>query len=188
MQASDKTAWLRLAGVPFERPGTGGDRALKLVDVELRTGMAGRHREPGFGSRELSLPAVPGRDGERADEHGARLRLNGRTRCSMSGSFSGCATATRRGLRAPGPLRPRCPQEFRPPPARPPPRAPRPARRCPPPSPPGALRAGRGRTGLPLPAAGPRSLKRVRHAVPVATIWRPRRLAQRGQGHTSTAT
>ena len=37
VQAGDKTAYLRLAGVPFEKPGKGGDTALKLVDVQLTT-------------------------------------------------------------------------------------------------------------------------------------------------------
>jgi hypothetical protein len=37
IQAADKTAYLRLAGVPFEKPGVGGETALKLVDVELKT-------------------------------------------------------------------------------------------------------------------------------------------------------
>jgi len=60
VQASDKTAWLRLAGVPFERPGTGGDRALKLVDVELRTEWQVGTASPGFGSRELSYLPFPG--------------------------------------------------------------------------------------------------------------------------------
>jgi len=60
VQARDKTAWLRLAGVPFERPGTGGDRALKLVDVELRTEWQVGTASPGFGSRELSYLPFPG--------------------------------------------------------------------------------------------------------------------------------
>lgn len=60
VQASDKTAWLRLAGVPFERTGTGGDRALKLVDVELRTEWQVGTASPGFGSRELSYLPFPG--------------------------------------------------------------------------------------------------------------------------------
>jgi len=37
LQAKDKTSYLKLAGVPFERPGAGGAKALKLVDVELKT-------------------------------------------------------------------------------------------------------------------------------------------------------
>ena len=35
--ATDKTAYLRLAGVAFERPGKSGAGEMKLVDVELRT-------------------------------------------------------------------------------------------------------------------------------------------------------
>ena len=60
VQASDKSAYLRLAGVPFERPGAGGDRALKLVDVELRTEWQVGTASPGFGSRELSYLPFPG--------------------------------------------------------------------------------------------------------------------------------
>jgi len=60
VQASDKSAYLRLAGVPFERPGAGGYRALKLVDVELRTEWQVGTASPAFGSRELSYLPFPG--------------------------------------------------------------------------------------------------------------------------------
>ena len=60
VQASDKTAYLRLAGVPFERPGKGGDKALKLVDVQLKTEWQVGTASPSFGSRELSYLAFPG--------------------------------------------------------------------------------------------------------------------------------
>ncbi|MDJ1006571.1 MAG: hypothetical protein QNJ13_02005 [Paracoccaceae bacterium] len=60
VQASDKSAYLRLAGVPFERPGVGGETALKLVDVELRTEWQVGTASPGFGSRELSYLPFPG--------------------------------------------------------------------------------------------------------------------------------
>jgi hypothetical protein len=59
-QAADKTAYLRLAGVPFERPGQGGSTALKLVDVELRTEWQVGTASPSFGSRELSYLPFPG--------------------------------------------------------------------------------------------------------------------------------
>lgn len=59
-QAADKTAYLRLAGVPFERPGTGGDAALKLVDVRLTTEWQVGTASPGFGTRELSYLPYPG--------------------------------------------------------------------------------------------------------------------------------
>jgi hypothetical protein len=60
VQAADKTAYLRLAGVPFEKPGIGGPTALKLVDVELRTDWQVGTASPGFGTRELSYLPFPG--------------------------------------------------------------------------------------------------------------------------------
>jgi hypothetical protein len=60
VQAADKTSYLRLAGVPFERPGTGGDTALKLVDVSLTTEWQVGTASPSFGSRELSYLPFPG--------------------------------------------------------------------------------------------------------------------------------
>jgi hypothetical protein len=60
LQAADKTAYLRLAGVPFERPGKGGASALKLVDVSLSTEWQVGTAAPSFGSRELSYLPFPG--------------------------------------------------------------------------------------------------------------------------------
>jgi hypothetical protein len=60
VQAADKTSYLRLAGVPFERPGTGGPKALKLVDVELKTEWQMGTASPSFGSRDLSYLPFPG--------------------------------------------------------------------------------------------------------------------------------
>jgi len=60
VQASDKTAYLKLAGVPFERPGKGGETALKLVDVALTTEWQVGTASPSFGSRELSYLPFPG--------------------------------------------------------------------------------------------------------------------------------
>ena len=60
LQASDKTSYLKLAGVPFERPGIGGAKALKLVDVELTTDWQVGTASPSFGARELSYLPFPG--------------------------------------------------------------------------------------------------------------------------------
>jgi len=60
IQAADKTAYLSLAGVPFERPGSGGATALKLVDVALTTRWQVGTAAPSFGSRELSYLPFPG--------------------------------------------------------------------------------------------------------------------------------
>ena len=60
VQAADKTAYLRLAGVPFERPGAGGPAALKLVDVELKTEWQVGTAAPAFGRRDLSYLPFPG--------------------------------------------------------------------------------------------------------------------------------
>ncbi len=60
VQAGDKTAYLRLAGVPFERPGAEGPTALKLVDVELKTEWQVGTASPSFGSPELSYLPYPG--------------------------------------------------------------------------------------------------------------------------------
>jgi hypothetical protein len=58
--AKDKSSYLKLAGVPFERPGIGGATALKLVDVELTTDWQVGTASPSFGSRELSYLPFPG--------------------------------------------------------------------------------------------------------------------------------
>ena len=60
VNAADKTSYLKLAGVPFEKPGKGGDKALKLVDVELTTDWQVGTASPSFGSRELSYLPYPG--------------------------------------------------------------------------------------------------------------------------------
>lgn len=60
VQATDKTAYLKLAGVPFERAGSEGAEALKLVDVELKTDWQVGTASPSFGSRELSYLPFPG--------------------------------------------------------------------------------------------------------------------------------
>lgn len=60
LQAGDKTSYLKLAGVPFERPSKDGDKALKLIDVELTTDWQVGTASPSFGSRELSYLPFPG--------------------------------------------------------------------------------------------------------------------------------
>lgn len=60
VSARDKASYLRLAGVPFERPGKGGATALKLVDVELKTEWQVGTASPSFGSRDLSYLPFPG--------------------------------------------------------------------------------------------------------------------------------
>jgi hypothetical protein len=58
--AADKTAFLRLAGVPLEIPDGRGGPALKLVDVRLATEWQVGTASPSFGSRELSYLPFPG--------------------------------------------------------------------------------------------------------------------------------
>ncbi|MCA8884027.1 MAG: hypothetical protein KDA50_09840 [Rhodobacteraceae bacterium] len=60
LQAKDKTSYLRLAGVPFERAAASGAKSLKLVDVELKTDWQVGTASPSFGSRELSYLPFPG--------------------------------------------------------------------------------------------------------------------------------
>ncbi len=60
VQAKDKMAHLRIAGVPLERPGTGGGPVTKLVDVRLVTEWQVATASPSFGSRELSYLPYPG--------------------------------------------------------------------------------------------------------------------------------
>lgn len=60
VNAADKSAYLQIAGVPFEKPGLGGETALKLVDVELKTEWQVGTASPSFGSRELSYLPYPG--------------------------------------------------------------------------------------------------------------------------------
>ncbi|MEO0342179.1 MAG: hypothetical protein AAF198_01955 [Pseudomonadota bacterium] len=60
LNAADKTSYLKLAGVPFDRPGKGGAKALKLVDIALKTEWQVGTASPSFGSRELSYLPFPG--------------------------------------------------------------------------------------------------------------------------------
>jgi len=60
LQAKDKSSYLKLAGVPFERPSRTGAKALKLIDVELKTEWQVGTASPSFGSRELSYLPFPG--------------------------------------------------------------------------------------------------------------------------------
>ncbi|SLN28689.1 hypothetical protein [Roseisalinus antarcticus] len=60
VQAKDKTAYLRLAGVPLEKPGQSGGPGMKLVDVRLSTEWQVGTASPSFGSRELSYLPFPG--------------------------------------------------------------------------------------------------------------------------------
>lgn len=60
VQAADKPSYLRLAGVPFERSGKSGPKALKLVDVTLNTEWQVGTASPSFGSRDLSYLPFPG--------------------------------------------------------------------------------------------------------------------------------
>ena len=58
--AKDKMSYLRLAGVPLERPEPGGGPIMKLVDVQLTTEWQVGTASPSFGSRELSYLPYPG--------------------------------------------------------------------------------------------------------------------------------
>jgi len=60
IQAKDKMSYLRLAGVPLEKPGVDGGLSLKLVDVKLTTEWQVGTASPSFGSRELSYLPYPG--------------------------------------------------------------------------------------------------------------------------------
>ncbi|MGH1447007.1 MAG: hypothetical protein ACRBBO_13295 [Cognatishimia sp.] len=60
LQAGDKSSYLKLAGVPFERPAKDGAKSLKLIDVELKTDWQVGTASPSFGSRELSYLPFPG--------------------------------------------------------------------------------------------------------------------------------
>ena len=60
VNATDKTSYLRLAGVPFEIDGSSGPKTLKLVDVEMSTSWQVATASPSFGSRELSYLSFPG--------------------------------------------------------------------------------------------------------------------------------
>ena len=58
--AADKTAYLRLARIPFERADAQGGAPLKLVDVKLTTEWQVATASPSFGSRELTHLPFPG--------------------------------------------------------------------------------------------------------------------------------
>ncbi|MEM7527116.1 MAG: hypothetical protein AAF416_05490 [Pseudomonadota bacterium] len=60
LAAGDKTAYLRLAGVPFEIEDKAGGPALKLVDVALNTNWQVGTASPGFASEELNYLPFPG--------------------------------------------------------------------------------------------------------------------------------
>lgn len=60
VQAQDKTSYLRLAGISFERDGAEGKGSLKLVDVQLSTEWQVGTASPGFGTRQLSYLPFPG--------------------------------------------------------------------------------------------------------------------------------
>ncbi len=59
-EAKDKAAYLRIAGVPLEKPCPDGGPSLKLVDVALQTDWQVGTASPSFGSRELSYLPFPG--------------------------------------------------------------------------------------------------------------------------------
>jgi hypothetical protein len=57
--AEDKTSFLRLAGIPFERTGDDGLR-MHLVDASVVSNWQIGTASPGFGSRELAYMPFPG--------------------------------------------------------------------------------------------------------------------------------
>lgn len=58
--ATDKQAWLALAGPPLERADPAGGPPLKLVDVRLETAWQVGAASPAFGARELGYLPLPG--------------------------------------------------------------------------------------------------------------------------------
>lgn len=58
-QAADKTSYLRLAGIAFEREGADG-LSMKLVDAAFVSNWQLGTASPGFGSRELVYLPYPG--------------------------------------------------------------------------------------------------------------------------------
>lgn len=58
-KADDKTSYLRLARIPFDRPGSDG-LTMRLVDVEIVAGFQVATASPGFGTRELVYMPYPG--------------------------------------------------------------------------------------------------------------------------------
>jgi len=59
-QAADKTSYLRIAGVPFQRDGADG-LTLNLVDAEIQSNWQLGSASPGFASRELVYMPYPGK-------------------------------------------------------------------------------------------------------------------------------
>ena len=57
--AADKTSYLRIAGVPFQRPGSDG-LTLRLVDAHIDSNWQIATASPAFGSRELVYMPYPG--------------------------------------------------------------------------------------------------------------------------------
>lgn len=57
--AEDKTSYLRLAGIPFQRKGTDG-LTMNLVDATIKSNWQIGTASPSFGSRELSYMPFPG--------------------------------------------------------------------------------------------------------------------------------
>ena len=58
--ATDKAAYLQIAGVPLKIECSDGGPSLKLVDVSLKTEWQVGTASPSFGSRELSYLPFPG--------------------------------------------------------------------------------------------------------------------------------
>ena len=58
--ATDKAAYLQIAGVPLKVDCQDGGPSLKLVDVSLKTEWQVGTASPSFGSRELSYLPFPG--------------------------------------------------------------------------------------------------------------------------------
>ena len=57
--AADKTSYLRLSGIPFQRPGSDG-LTLNLVDANINCNWQVGTASPAFGSRELVYMPFPG--------------------------------------------------------------------------------------------------------------------------------
>ncbi|AXS42675.1 hypothetical protein D1F64_16590 [Breoghania sp. L-A4] len=58
-KADDKTSYLRLAHIPFDRLGSDG-LTMRLVDVEIAAAFQVATASPGFGSKELVYMPYPG--------------------------------------------------------------------------------------------------------------------------------
>lgn len=57
--AEDKTSYLRLSGIPFQRPGSDG-LTLNLVDATISSNWQVGTASPAFGTRELAYLPFPG--------------------------------------------------------------------------------------------------------------------------------